>query len=94
MYAFIHKLGSHINIRVRPNNLASLNYTMSYPMGTTFKVVVISAEVISWTPYSWVDIPCGRPSVSSLHGLARLILVTCHSEVVFDMYNLFSAIVD
>jgi len=29
---------------------------MSYSMDATDKVVVISAEVISWTPYSWVAI--------------------------------------
>jgi len=36
--------------------LSGLNYTMSYSMDATDKVVVISAEVISWTPFSWVAI--------------------------------------
>ena len=52
MHTFIHYSGSHINVHILSN--IRLNYALSYPMGATYKVVAISAEVISWTPYSWV----------------------------------------
>ena len=55
-YVYIHYFRLTHKCTYKTQYLNGLNYTMSYSMDATDKVVVLSAEEIPWTPYSWYTI--------------------------------------